>query len=71
MHHVFKLKYKRLNNRDFNFDQNNRGHDIFHNRAALPERNSTAVLIKQTITVEHAFVCGDKPAKLRALTHPF
>src|SRR4029434_3869821 len=31
----FKLKVNRLNNRDFNIDQNNRDYDFFHNRAAL------------------------------------
>ena len=29
MHHVFKLKNNRLNNRDFNIDQNNRDYDFF------------------------------------------
>ena len=28
-------KNNRLNNRDFNIDQNNRDYDFFHNRAAL------------------------------------
>jgi hypothetical protein len=36
MHHVFNLKNNRLNNRDFNIDQNNRDFDFFHNRDALP-----------------------------------
>ena len=35
MQHVFKLKNKRLNNRDLNIDQNNRDYDVSHNRAAL------------------------------------
>ena len=36
MHHVFKLKSNRLNNRDFNIDQNIRDYDFFsHNQAAL------------------------------------
>ena len=29
-------KNNRLNNRDFNIDENNRDYDFFHNRAALP-----------------------------------
>ena len=33
---VFKLKNNRLNNRDFNIDQNNRDYDFSHNQAALP-----------------------------------
>ena len=37
MQHVFKLKNNRLNNRDFNIDQNNRDYHLPHNRAALPE----------------------------------
>ena len=32
---VFKLKNNRLNNRDFNIDQNNRDYVFSHNRAAL------------------------------------
>ena len=35
MQHVSKVKKKRFNNRDFNFDPNNRDYDFFHNRAAL------------------------------------
>ena len=35
MHHVFKLKINRLNNRDFNIDQNNRDYDFCHNQLAL------------------------------------
>ena len=34
MHHAFKLKNNRLNNREFNIDQNNHDYDFFHNRAA-------------------------------------
>ena len=32
---AYFLKNNRLNNRDFNIDQNNRDYDLFHNRAAL------------------------------------
>ena len=35
MQHVFKLKNNRLNNREFNIDQNNRDYDFSHYRAAL------------------------------------
>src|SRR4029434_5578128 len=41
MHHVFKLKINRLNNRDFNIDQNNPDYDFFHNRAALVGHTNT------------------------------
>ena len=34
-----KFKNDNFNNRDFNFDPNNRGYDFFHNGAALSEAN--------------------------------
>ena len=37
MRYVLKLKNNRLNDRDFNIDQNNPDYDIFHNQAALAE----------------------------------
>ena len=45
MHHVFKLKNNRLNNCDFNIDQNNRDYDFFHNQAALPGGSLVPVYI--------------------------
>jgi hypothetical protein len=35
MQNVFKLKNNRLNNRDFNIDQNNRDYDFSSNPATL------------------------------------
>lgn len=50
MHHVSKLTTNRLNNRDFDIDQNNCDYDFFHNRAALIKGQFNIQIARSCVT---------------------